>query len=199
MNVYVVLSRSTTVLSRAIRLVTGAEVTHAALALDPGLERMFSFGRRRAGNPFVGCFKRERIDDELYRAMATLPGVVLRVPVTPQQHEAIRVQVAQFAIDRDRYSYNLSGLVGRGSEGSPRFVCSEFVYHVLRGAGVCDLAVPRWKVRPQTLLRVPGEVVFRGDLKTYGPASAAAPCAVGAVASAHRTLTGDRTRVRIGV
>lgn len=194
MNVYVVLSRSTTVLSRAIQLATGADLTHAALALDPELEQMYSFGRRRAGNPFVGSFKRERIDDELYRKMATLPGVVLQVPVTPRQQEAVRAHVAQFAVDQGSSSYNVAGLVGRGSEEGTKFFCSEFVYHVLRSAGVCDLGVPRWKVPPQALLRVPGQVVFRGDLKAYRPRPA-----TGAPAGEVAPLTPDRTCVRMAV
>lgn len=192
MNVYVVLSRSTTVLSRAIRWATGAEFTHAALALDPGLEHMFSFGRRRAGNPFVGCFKRERLDDELYRRMPVLPGAVIEVPATPRQRVAVEASIARFTVDSDAYSYNHAGLLGQGSEDSTRFVCSEFVYHVLRDAGVCDLGMPRWKVSPQTLLRVPGDVVFRGDLKGYRPGPTPH-----APAMATAPLTSDRTRVRI--
>lgn len=170
-SIYVVLSRSSTVLSRTIRLATRDEYTHAALALDADLELMFSFGRRRASNPFVGCFKRERLDDELYRGMDRLPGVVMEVPVTPRQRDAVGARVAEFLLDSHTYAYNapglVTGLLGRGSEDDRRFFCSEFVYHVLRDAGVCDLGVPRWKVRPQTLLDVPGTVVYRGDLKRY--------------------------------
>lgn len=184
-SIYVVLSRSSTVLSRTIRLATRDEYTHAALALDADLELMFSFGRRRASNPFVGCFKRERLDDDLYRHMPELPGIVLEVPVTPQQREAVCAQVAEVLLDSHTYTYNapglVSGLFGRGSEDDRRFFCSEFVYQMLHGAGVCDLGVPRWKVRPQTLLQVPGEVVFRGDLKRFAaprdPARAAASLA----------------------
>lgn len=171
MNVYVVLSRSRTVLSRTIALATRDEFTHASLALDPGLELMFSFGRRRAGNPFVGCFRRERFDDGLYRGMDTVPGVVVELPVTPAQHEAVCTRISEFLLDSHAYSYNASGLVnvliGRGSPDDTRFFCSEFVYHVLQGAGVCDLGVERWQVRPQMLAELPGEVVFRGDLKAY--------------------------------
>jgi hypothetical protein len=184
-SIYVVLSRSSTVLSRTIRLATRAEYTHAALALDADLELMFSFGRRRASNPFVGCFKRERLDDDLYRDMAQLPGVVLEVPVTQAQRDAVCGQVAEFLLDSHTYTYNapglVSGLFGRGAEDDRRFFCSEFVYQVLHGAGVCDLGVPRWKVRPQTLLQLPGDVVFRGDLKQYaaqrGPSRSAASLA----------------------
>ncbi|MFC8922839.1 hypothetical protein [Cellulosimicrobium sp. NPDC057127] len=171
MNVYVVLSRSRTVLSRTIALATRDEFTHASLALDPGLELMFSFGRRRAGNPFVGCFRRERFDDGLYRGMDTVPGVVVEIPVTPAQHEAVCTRISEFLLDSHAYSYNASGLVnvliGRGAADDTRFFCSEFVYHVLQGAGVCDLGVERWQVRPQMLAELPGEVVFRGDLKAY--------------------------------
>ncbi|MFE5337085.1 hypothetical protein ACFQ8E_14330 [Isoptericola sp. NPDC056573] len=178
MSIYVVLSRSSTVLSRTIRLATRDEYTHAALALDADLELMFSFGRRRASNPFVGCFKRERLDDDLYRGMDRLPGVVLEVPVTPRQRDAVGARVAEFLLDSHTYAYNapglVTGLLGRGSEDDRRFFCSEFVYHVLRDAGVCDLGVPRWKVRPQTLLAVPGTVVYRGDLKRYRPSDLAA-------------------------
>lgn len=177
-SIYVVLSRSSTVLSRTIRLATRDEYTHAALALDADLELMFSFGRRRASNPFVGCFKRERLDDDLYRGMDRLPGVVLEVPVTEAQRDAVGARVAEFLLDSHTYAYNapglVTGLLGRGSEDDRRFFCSEFVYHVLRDAGVCDLGIPRWKVRPQTLLRVPGKVVYSGDLKRYRSSDLAA-------------------------
>jgi hypothetical protein len=178
-HVYVVLLRSRTVLSRTIALATRDEFTHAALALDPALELMFSFGRRRPANPFVGCFRRERLDDPLYRGMPALPGVVLAVPVTSAQHEAVRARIGEFLLDSHTYSYNASGLVtallGRGSAVSDRFFCSEFVYHVLHGAGVADLGVDRWHVRPQSLLELPADVVFRGDLKRYAAPSGRAP------------------------
>lgn len=181
MNVYVVLSRSRTVLSRTIALATRDEYTHAALALDPDLELMFSFGRRRAANPFSGCFRRERLDDPLYREMDRLPGIVIEVPVTAEQHADIGSRIGAFLLDSHTYSYNASGLVtaliGRGGADDTRFFCSEFVYHVLHGAGVCDLDAERWQVRPQTLLDLPGRVVFRGDLKEYARAGTAAASA----------------------
>ncbi|MCB7135739.1 hypothetical protein [Cellulosimicrobium marinum] len=171
MNIYLVLSKSRTVLSRTIALATRDDFTHASIALDPGLDLMFSFGRRRAANPFVGCFRRERFDEGLYRGMDTVPGAVIEIPVTAQQHEAVCARISEFLLDSHAYSYNATGLVsvliGRGSEDDTRFFCSEFVYHVLHGAGVCDLGVARWQVRPQMLLDVPGDVVFRGDLKEY--------------------------------
>ncbi|MBL0886353.1 hypothetical protein [Myceligenerans indicum] len=178
--VYVVLSRSSTVPSRLIGVMTGDRLTHAALALDPGLEYMFGFGRRGTTNPLSGCFRRERLDDPLYERMGSLPGLVLEVPVTGAQHEAVRAQVEAFLLDGHRYRYNFTGLLdhvtGRAKEDAYRFFCSEFVYHVLHQAGVCDLRIPRSQVRPQTLLSLPGRVVFDGDLLRYrAPVNARVP------------------------
>lgn len=157
--------------SRLIGVMTGDRLTHAALALDSDLEYMFGFGRRTPVNPLSGCFRRERLDDPLYERMGSLPGLVLAVPVTGAQHDAIRGQVEAFLLDGHRYRYNFAGLfehvTGRTREDAYRFFCSEFVYHVLHQAGVCDLRVPRGQVRPQTLLSLPGRVVFDGDLLRY--------------------------------
>lgn len=169
---YVVLSRSGTVPSRLIGAMTGDRLTHAALALDPDLEYMFGFGRRGVTNPLSGCFRRERLDDPLYERMGSLPGLVLEVPVTRAQHDMVRAQVEEFLLDGHRYRYNFAGLLhhvtGRSREDAYRFFCSEFVYHVLYQAGVCDLNIPRSQVRPQTLLSLPGRVMFDGDLLTRG-------------------------------
>lgn len=192
MSVYVVLSRSTTVPSRLIRMVTRDEFTHAALALDPALDLMFSFGRRGVLNPFAGCFKRERFDDALYRGMDELPGLVLEVPVTPAQQDAVRARVAEILLDGHTYRYNFPGVLARGRMGREddrRYFCSEFVYDVLRGAGVCDLGMSRARVRPQTLLDLPGRVVFQGNLKAY-PRRVATPAAVA-------PLVFDDGRVRV--
>lgn len=168
---YVVLSKSTTVPSRLIGVLTRDRLTHSALALDADLEYMFGFGRRGTRNALSGCFRRERLDDPLYERMDSLPGLILEVPVTAVQHDAIRAQVEAFLLDGHRYRYNFAGLLdhvtGRTREDAYRFFCSEFVYHVLHQAGVVDLRVPRSQVRPMTLLSLPGRVVYDGDLLRY--------------------------------
>jgi hypothetical protein len=167
-KIFVVLTRSRTTLSRIIHRVTRDEYTHAAIALDENLYYMFSFGRRRASNPFFGCFKRESLNDEIYEGCAGLPGVVLEIPVTPGQYDAICSMIELFLLDSHRYGYNTLGLaknlIGLPGENNARFFCSEFVYYVLRESGVCDLGVSRGGVRPQMLLNVDGRVIFDGNL-----------------------------------
>ncbi|MDR1590275.1 MAG: hypothetical protein LBS51_08825 [Oscillospiraceae bacterium] len=170
-NLYVVLSRSATALSWIIHTVRGDEYTHAALALDERLEYMFSFGRRRAYNPFIGCFKRENLNDALYNTYPELPGAVIRITVSAAQYECVTDLIESFLLNSHLYGYNYLGLVGnlwgQSRPAAARFFCSEFVYHVLHASGICDFGKPRGLVRPQDLTRVKGRVVFKGNLKEY--------------------------------
>lgn len=166
-RIYIVLSRSETVLSRMVNKLTGAEVTHAAISLDSELEYMFSFGRRWASNPFIGCFHRERIDEGIYKKADQLPGVVIELRVTPAQYRAVSKMISDFLLNYHRYEFNYLGLIkqalGRHHTEDNRFFCSEFVYHVLHSCGICDFKRPRSSVHPQELLSL-GRIVYRGDL-----------------------------------
>jgi hypothetical protein len=170
-NIYIVLSRSSTILSRIIHALTGEEFTHAAIALDVELDYMFSFGRRWRRNPFVGCFKRERLDDKMYSAGRSLPGVIIEVPVTEEQYGDIAGRIDEFRRNSAMFSYNVPGLItgiwGGTWESGKRFFCSEFVYYVLSESGVCDFGMTRGECRPQTLMRLDGRIVFNGNLQGY--------------------------------
>jgi len=158
-------------LSRLIHHFKGDEYTHAALAFDKDLNYMFSFGRRRPGNPFVGCFKHERLDEGVYKSAATLPGIILGITVTAEQYAKVFDLFVNFLLDSHMYSYNYLGLFAnllhRDHRNDHRYFCSEFVYHILFESGICDLKKPRGLVRPQDLLDISGEIVYAGDLKHY--------------------------------
>lgn len=174
-NVYIVLSRSNTILSQAIHLIKGDKYTHAALSLDRDLKHMFSFGRRWTYNPFVGCFRRENLNEGIYKSHVYLPGTVIQVPVSPEQYESVTHHIDNFMLDSVDYGYNYWGLFvnlfgnpfGGPLEDNERFFCSEFVYYVLNGSGVCDLGLHRGFIRPQDLLRLNGKIIFEGNLMKY--------------------------------
>ena len=45
-KVYILLTHTGTILSKAIKLYTSHEYTHVSIALDEKLDRLYSFGRR---------------------------------------------------------------------------------------------------------------------------------------------------------
>jgi hypothetical protein len=132
---------------------------------------MFSFGRRKTNNPFVGCFKHERISDALYAACSEVPGIVIEITVTEAQYESVTSQLEAFLLDGHLYGYNYLGLVGNlwgiSHPIEKRFFCSEFVYHVLRESGICNFKKSPGLVCPQDLMNLQGRVIFQGNLKEY--------------------------------
>ena len=166
---YIVLTRTNTTLSKLIHALKQDEYTHAAISLDKELSHMYSFARRDTYNPFVGRFKREDIHEGVYHLCTTLPGTIIEVEVSKEQYEKAKTLLDHFILNGERYKYNYRGLVDhllkRDVCRKDRFLCSEFVYHILSESGIIDAKMPRNLVRPQDLLRVKGRTIYKGDLK----------------------------------
>ncbi len=169
---YIVLTKTSTALSRAIAFAKGDEYTHASIAFDEDISVMFSFGRKYATNPFIGCFRRESLEEGVFLRQRKLPGVIIRMEVTEEQYMLARNIVVNMVLDSHKYSYNYAGLIHSLLKmpvyRETRFMCSEFVYHVLNQCKALDLQKSRNLVTPQELAAVRGTIIYKGDLKQIG-------------------------------
>ena len=166
---YIALTRTNTVISKLIQLFKNDEYTHAAISLDKDLNQMYSFGRRKTYNPFIGRFKKEDINEGIYKFCDTLPGAIIEIEVSRRQYEKAKVLLEHFISNSDLYKYNYKGLMysllNRAVCSDDSFLCSEFVYHILKESGVADLKISRNLVRPQSLLNIEGRMIYKGNLK----------------------------------
>lgn len=166
---YVVLTRTDTVLSKGIHLFKRDEYTHAAISLDKELHHMYSFGRRNTYNPFIGRFRKENVNESVYKLCKTLPGAIIELEVSKQQYERAKALLDHFISNSHLYKYNYKGLwcglFNKPVYSENRFLCSEFVYHLLKESGIADLEISRNLVRPQSLLNIEGKIIYKGNLK----------------------------------
>lgn len=166
---YIVLIRTSTVLSRMIHQFTKDEYTHVALSFDEELETMYSFGRKYTFNPFIGGFKKEEIDKGIYKFHNVVPCRIVEIEVSRNQYEKARQLVNNFISKGGSYKYNYKGLlycaINKAACDEKRFLCSEFVYHVLKESGIVDFKISRNLVRPQNLLNLAGRSIYQGNLK----------------------------------
>lgn len=173
---YIVLTRTNTIISKLIQMFKKDKYTHAAISLDNELDHMYSFGRRNPYNPFIGRFRKEDINEGVYGFCKSLPGAIIEVEVTQQQYEKAKELLTEFISHSDRYKYNYRGLIHSLLDKplyiEDRFLCSEFVYYILKESGVSDLKIPRNLVRPQNLLTIEGKIIYQGDLKAVKPRNA---------------------------
>lgn len=169
--IYIVLTRTNTVISRIIHFIKKDKYTHASISLDKELNQMYSFGRKWTYNPFIGRFRKEDINEGVYKLCNTLPGAVIEIEVTKQQYEKAQELIEHFNANTHRYKYNYRGLLdcmrNKSYFSNDRFLCSEFVYYILNESGIADFNISRNLVRPQSLLSIDGKVIYEGDLKVF--------------------------------
>ncbi len=168
-KIYIVLTRTKTILSRMIGIIKNDEYTHASISLDRCLDRMYSFGRRYTYNPFLGRFVKENFSEGVYGKHDNLYGLVMEIEVSYEQYRKVENLINEFILNKDLYKYNYMGLINcllnRESCNDNRFLCSEFVYYILNKSGIIDFNKPSNLVRPQDLLNINGRIAFNGNLK----------------------------------
>jgi len=166
---YIVLTRPNTTISKLIKLIKKDKYTHAAISLDKELEEMYSFGRKHTYNPFIGKFKKESLNKGIYRFCRELPGTILEIEVSEKQYTEVKSLLEHFILNDDHYKYNYRGLIdsllNKEACYDNRFLCSEFVYYVLKECGIADFNISRNLVRPQNFLALKSNIVYEGDLK----------------------------------
>jgi hypothetical protein len=155
--------------SRLIQLFKNDEYTHAAISLDKGLENMYSFSRKYTYNPFIGRFKKEDVNQGLYKFCDNLPGLIIEIDVSREQYEKAKELLDHFISNSNLYKYNYKGLLysslNKPASSYNRFLCSEFVYHILKESGITDFNISGNLVRPQSLLNIEGRIIYKGNLR----------------------------------
>ena len=170
--IYIVVSQTGTILSKTIRLVTGAKYTHASISLNASLNTMYSFGRIRQRNPFVGGFVLESPETGPFRRVFDIPIVVIAIPITTDTYNALRKYLENMYQMRYFYRYNYRGLilaaVHRGCHSPYRFYCSEFVQDVLFRFQLLSADQLRDAIHPIHFLNISGgHVIYEGTMRHY--------------------------------
>lgn len=167
--IYVVLTRTNSTLSKIIHYVTKDNYTHAAISLDKNLDQMYGFSRKYTRNPFIGVFKKEDITEGIYSFQKELPGTIIELEVSEKEYNTFKQILDEFIENSHKYKYNTKGLfyglINKNMDSKDKFLCSEFVYHILNKSNIIDWNISSNLVKPIDLLELPGVIVYEGDLK----------------------------------
>ena len=105
-KVYILLSKTKTVPSNLIKLMTREPYCHTSLALDISLDEMYSFARKGVYNPFNSGFISENIEKGIFGKHKGTRCAVYELKVTSKQYDRIQQELARFKKHPDRYGYN---------------------------------------------------------------------------------------------
>ena len=167
-SIYILLTRTSSLMSRLVRFFTRAVYTHAALALDDEFEETYSFTRRNPHLILPAGLARENLWRGLYFSRHDPPCRVYRLRLSAEEYERISGRVRAMYAERGRYHYNFLGVAanffGHQYSSPRRYFCSEFVASLVAmretGGEICPAGT-----RPMDLIDLPGaECVYEGTV-----------------------------------
>ena len=134
--VYIILTYTGSLVSRAVKLFTGDEYTHASIAFDSSLTEMYTFGRARDESITDGMFKIEDVTSPYYTERVNpIPYAIYCVPVTIEERDKMIKKVNYFAQNKNKFQFDFAGLILNGlhipNNPKNRYFCSRFVSEIL--------------------------------------------------------------------
>lgn len=171
-HIYVILSQTGTALSRIIRAFTGDSLGHASLSFHDDFHIMYSFGRRKPNNPFLGGFVKESPDFGTFRRFKNTYSEIFAFEVSDETYYAMLSYVENMYREREKYHYNYKGLflapLGIEHHKEECFYCSEFVGTVLKKFALVSEDQFSGIIKPMDLYALPGSIpVYAGKLSAF--------------------------------
>ena len=167
-KVYLLFTNTGTMFTKLIQLYTKHALNHASIAFDEQLEEIYSFGRKKPYNPFIGGFVKEQVNEGL---MKNAECAVYSLSVSKEEYELMREEVRRIEQRKEQMKYNLMGLFAiifnQTWERDNAFFCSQFVATVLNRKKGLLYKVP-CLITPQDLIKIERlELVYEGKLSYY--------------------------------
>lgn len=168
-KIYIILSFTGTILSRAVRVCTKDEYCHVSLSLDKDLNKMYSFGRINPYIPFIGGLVHESPKWGTFKRFKNTKARIVSVDVTEEQYDKIKNLLESMYDNKKEYSFNVLGLVAvkfnKKFQRKNHFYCAEFVKYLMDQAEI-NVDLPEI-IKPQDFTTVSSDIIYQGLLKQY--------------------------------
>ena len=166
-RIYILLTRSNTILSKMVHFVTDDTYTHASIAVDENLETLYSSSRKNGRTLFPAGPCTEKLDSGYYKRHNNIPCAVYELQVSDEAYEKAKQEVEQIMEKADQYHFNIIGLLlcqfNIPYHRKHYFFCSQFVSEVLNRSHALELPKDTSLMKPSDYTKMPGLLCrFRG-------------------------------------
>ena len=139
-SVYIIATYTGTTLARLIRRFSDTPYSHISISLNEDLKPMYAFGRIHPRTPIFAGLVEENINEGLYAIKKNTRCRVYELEVTDLQYKLIEENLDSMWLKRHSLKYDARGLfrlaINRPKVSKNRYVCSNFVSHILEQSGV---------------------------------------------------------------
>lgn len=167
-KIYIIFTDTGTLFTKLIKLYTKKSLNHVSVSFDDQLKEIYSFGRKKPYNPFIGGFVKEKIAEGLFKKASC---AIYSFTISDWEYEQMQKKVRQMEAEKELYKYNLLGLFAiifnYQLNRKYAFFCSQFVATILNEKmGVLDK--PASLCKPQDLMRMKDlQLIYQGKLHLY--------------------------------
>ncbi len=168
-DVYIVLSRSGTVLARAIRAFTKKYYNHTSISFEKSLEPFYSFGRRNPKRMFPAGFIIEGVHSGFFKLHPTTKICVLKTSVSDEDYNLMQERLKPFIENPLKYKYGVFQMpymmFNKKYTPETEYVCSVFVASLLRDILKFDRDYTM--MYPEDFYQFNFEKIYEGDAGDY--------------------------------
>ena len=166
---YIILTDTGTFLNRMIKLYTRKPYNHVSISLGDSLQEVYSFGRKRQRNPFIGGFVKENMDAGIFKHGRC---AIYSCKATEQEMIKMRDFIHTIEKDKHLYHYNFLGLLAialnRKIQREHAYFCSQFIATVLQEGGITNFEKPLSFVTPYDLIDTLNiDLLYEGTLAEF--------------------------------
>lgn len=158
-SVYLLLTRSGTILSRLIHLATLDEFTHVAISSDITLNNLYSFSRKYARLPLPAGFTIESAHGGYIGRHPQMKCALYELRVSDDVYARINRKIDAMLTSPEKYQYSLLGVLfcafGHELRRRRHYFCSQFVGEILGKSGAVALPKPAGLMRPSDYPNLP--------------------------------------------
>lgn len=169
-TIYILLTRSDTLLSRLVQLFTADPYTHASISFDQSLQPLYSSARKNGETLFPAGPCTEVFHRGFYYKHRNIPCALYELQVSAEVYEAARLEAQRFARDSHLYSFNILGLIfcklNIPFHPKSKYFCSQLVAEILSRSNALELPKDSSLMKPMDYTRLPQlRCRYRGRLR----------------------------------
>lgn len=149
-NIYILLTKTNSILSRAISYCTKEEYVHTSIIMNSHLDYGYSFSRRNMKNPLVGGFVKEDYS-EWITYFKNVQCCIYQLEITDHQYNDLEQLLTSFYSKKENYKYDFLGLIAQSMKinriRENKFFCTQFVAYALSEVGALSFEKPAINIR----------------------------------------------------
>lgn len=134
-SIYILLTKSDTIISKAIHLATSDQYTHVSISFDSSLQPLYSFSRKYIHLPLPAGIRHEPLSEGFYKKYHYIPCALYELRVNDEIYHNAKVITENMLKESKSYKFNVLGLVlcklNIPYDRKNYYFCSEFVSEVL--------------------------------------------------------------------